>query len=86
MARVGSEKRPIILRVGSENRVYELSRICQEKGFQFIIGIEPDEPENIDDLNLALNPNKPYVKTESYSRNAPCPCGSGKKYKKCCGS
>jgi uncharacterized protein YecA (UPF0149 family) len=20
------------------------------------------------------------------SRNAPCPCGSGKKYKKCCGA
>jgi preprotein translocase subunit SecA len=23
---------------------------------------------------------------EKISRNAPCPCGSGKKYKKCCGS
>ena len=22
---------------------------------------------------------------ESIGRNAPCPCGSGKKYKKCCG-
>lgn len=24
-------------------------------------------------------------KTEKISRNSPCPCGSGKKYKKCCG-
>ena len=24
--------------------------------------------------------------SEKISRNAPCPCGSGKKYKKCCGS
>ena len=24
-------------------------------------------------------------KTEKIDRNAPCPCGSGKKYKKCCG-
>ncbi len=24
------------------------------------------------------------VKTEKVGRNAPCPCGSGKKYKKCC--
>jgi hypothetical protein len=23
--------------------------------------------------------------TQSFPRNAPCPCGSGKKYKKCCG-
>ncbi|MFH1728161.1 MAG: SEC-C metal-binding domain-containing protein [Pseudomonadota bacterium] len=25
------------------------------------------------------------VKTEKVGRNSPCPCGSGKKYKKCCG-
>ncbi len=30
--------------------------------------------------------NAPRVrKTEKISRNAPCPCGSGKKYKHCCG-
>ena len=29
---------------------------------------------------------KPVVnKTEKVGRNDPCPCGSGKKYKKCCG-
>ena len=29
---------------------------------------------------------KPYVRTSpKIERNAPCPCGSGKKYKKCCG-
>ncbi|MEY8421160.1 DnaJ domain-containing protein [Lachnospiraceae bacterium 38-14] len=28
----------------------------------------------------------PYVRTENkVGRNAPCPCGSGKKYKQCCG-
>lgn len=26
----------------------------------------------------------PIVKTQSVGRNEPCPCGSGKKYKKCC--
>ncbi len=26
------------------------------------------------------------VKSEKVDRNAPCPCGSGKKYKKCCGA
>ncbi|HEX2490711.1 MAG TPA: SEC-C metal-binding domain-containing protein, partial [Blastocatellia bacterium] len=24
-------------------------------------------------------------RTEKVGRNDPCPCGSGKKYKKCCG-
>lgn len=31
-------------------------------------------------------PPKPTEPTEKISRNAPCPCGSGKKYKKCCGN
>jgi len=26
----------------------------------------------------------PYVEEEKIGRNDPCPCGSGKKYKKCC--
>ncbi len=29
--------------------------------------------------------NKTIVKEHSIGRNDPCPCGSGKKYKKCCG-
>lgn len=28
---------------------------------------------------------KPYVAPPKVGRNEPCPCGSGKKYKKCCG-
>jgi len=32
--------------------------------------------------SLSNTPNKPVVKV---GRNEPCPCGSGKKYKKCCG-
>lgn len=28
---------------------------------------------------------EPYVNTNKVGRNDPCPCGSGKKYKKCCG-
>jgi len=29
---------------------------------------------------------KPIVKDKEPGRNDPCPCGSGKKYKKCCGA
>lgn len=30
--------------------------------------------------------NEPIVKGRQPGRNDPCPCGSGKKYKKCCGA
>lgn len=30
--------------------------------------------------------NEPIVKDKKIYPNDPCPCGSGKKYKKCCGS
>lgn len=29
---------------------------------------------------------QPVVKGKKVGRNDPCPCGSGKKYKKCCGA
>jgi hypothetical protein len=29
---------------------------------------------------------KPYIAPPKIGRNEPCPCGSGKKYKKCCGA
>ena len=32
---------------------------------------------------IVQSPHK--SKAEKIGRNAPCPCGSGKKYKKCCG-
>ena len=54
----------------------------------------PEEKKNIplgDDDNpiplikLELASNKPQNRKEgTVGRNAPCPCGSGKKYKKCC--
>lgn len=37
-------------------------------------------------LDSKIHPQKPFVKPaeEKVNRNDPCPCGSGKKYKKCC--
>ena len=35
--------------------------------------------------NNRVTSNQPIVKGEKIGRNDPCPCGSGKKYKKCCG-
>jgi uncharacterized protein YecA (UPF0149 family) len=30
-------------------------------------------------------PLQPYYGSSKIGRNDPCPCGSGKKFKKCCG-
>ena len=33
-----------------------------------------------------MNPKAPTVRLQKVGRNEPCPCGSGKKHKKCCGA
>ena len=39
-----------------------------------------------DDEDMEFQIAQPYVRNEpKVGRNEPCPCGSGKKYKKCCG-
>ncbi len=50
-------------------------------------GIPPETPA-FDDKFLPpppYDPPQPYVRGPKIGRNDPCPCGSGKKYKKCCG-
>lgn len=37
-----------------------------------------------DEYSEITDPPKPIQAEEKINRNAPCPCGSGKKYKKCC--
>ncbi|MDH2129550.1 SEC-C metal-binding domain-containing protein [Sphingobium yanoikuyae] len=35
---------------------------------------------------LENDPHRPSsIKRQKIGRNDPCPCGSGRKYKKCCG-
>ena len=84
MAKFGTEKKPAIVRVQDEYRAKEIASIFNKNGWKFILGIEPDKPEDISDLEKLLNPPKP-IRSEKVGRNDPCPCGSGKKYKKCCG-
>lgn len=38
----------------------------------------------IDSLGTKLHAGTPYVAPPKVGRNDPCPCGSGKKHKKCC--
>jgi len=83
--RLGTEKKPAVVRVQTEERLKEVGSIFEEKGWSYIIGLEPDKSEDITDLEILLNPSKPMIAENKVGRNDPCPCGSGKKYKKCCG-
>ncbi|MDP2644238.1 MAG: SEC-C metal-binding domain-containing protein [Desulfobacterales bacterium] len=83
-AKLGTEKNPAVVRVQNEKRLKEVASIFEEKGWKFTIGLEPDKPEDVADLELLLNPIKSKVSEQKVGRNAPCPCGSGKKFKKCC--
>ena len=48
--------------------------------------VEREQVAEVAGTNKDDSANAPIVrKSEKISRNAPCPCGSGKKYKYCCG-
>jgi SWIM/SEC-C metal-binding protein len=84
MSKLGTDNNPLMLRVQTQKRVEEVMDICQELGVEFILDLDPDEPEDISALKRLFNPPQPIVKSRHISRNDPCYCGSGKKYKKCC--
>ena len=55
-----------------------------EQDRSFASEVEGEEPQG--DVELEQLPVAPIHVEAHVGRNDPCPCGSGKKYKKCCGS
>ena len=47
---------------------------------------ESGETEKFEKVKAMLNNKNKVSKKIKIGRNEPCPCGSGKKYKKCCGA
>ena len=84
-AKLGTDKNPAVVNVQTEARVKELESQFEKNGWKYKITLEPDKPEDINDLEILLNPQKTIIAGEKVGRNDPCPCGSGKKYKRCCG-
>lgn len=85
-AKLGTETNPAVVIVQTEERVKELASVFDENGWKYKIELEPDKPEDIEALEILLNPIKTKIAEKKMGRNEPCPCGSGKKYKKCCGN
>jgi len=83
MTKLGTKAHPIVVRVRTEERGQYIAQECALRGWHYIIGFEPHSPEDISDFEKARNPPLPK-QSEKFGRNYPCPCGSGKKFKKCC--
>ena len=76
---VGNLMRIQLLSEDELARLQEEQRLAQERQLEAAKRVERQDEE--------VAKNKPVQREEEkIGRNAPCPCGSGKKYKKCCGS
>jgi len=84
VARIGTKQRPAVVRVQTQDRAAEILALCQDNDIQVLVGVEPDKTEDISDVERILAPPTPALAGPKVGRNDPCPCGSGKKFKKCC--
>ena len=86
--KTGSKKYPLQLTVESEQRREEVAALVAENALFAdikVIAAEGDDQENIAELTALINRSDTVTVNKTPSRNESCSCGSGKKYKKCCG-
>ena len=73
----------------SGNRQFRQMLKAEHRGFFTDLAQEVDlllQPPAHEDIEMPEK-GRPLVREEpKIGRNDPCPCGSGKKYKKCCGA
>lgn len=81
----GSEENPLVLRVRNTVREHEIRAVLIANHLFADIHIDSEATEDITPLDVVLNKPAPQVVEKTPQRNDPCPCGSHKKYKKCCG-
>jgi SWIM/SEC-C metal-binding protein len=89
MASLGTKKHPAAVRVATVEQAEEIVAFCRARGWQAIVGVEPDMPEDISDVEKLIRDSEKAASAASQAprvgRNDPCPCGSGRKFKRCCG-
>ncbi|WP_444997869.1 PBPRA1643 family SWIM/SEC-C metal-binding motif protein [Aliikangiella sp. IMCC44359] len=83
--RLGTVKAPAVLSVKTEERKSELEKVLSNNKWVGNISVDADSEENIRDLEILQNRAVTVKSDKKAKRNDPCPCGSEKKYKKCCG-
>lgn len=83
--KLGSEKHPLTLVVNSEERKLEIIALVSDNNLFAEITVDSAVEENIVELDGILNKPTTTRFDKTPNRNDPCSCGSGNKYKKCCG-
>ena len=83
----GSKKYPLALVVTSEERLQEVEALVAGADLYAQVSIDKTDGavESIAELTSLLNKVSTVNEDKTPARNDPCSCGSGKKYKKCCG-
>ncbi|GAA4872519.1 PBPRA1643 family SWIM/SEC-C metal-binding motif protein [Ferrimonas pelagia] len=84
-AKLGTAENPLNLIVNSTERQAEIEALLAEHQLMANIELNADAQEEITQLDTLLNKPQTTTFDKTPSRNDPCSCGSGKKYKKCCG-
>lgn len=62
MPKLGSKERPIIVRVQTEEALAHVAQLCDQRGWHYIAGLEPDKTENLADLEKMMKPKKKRLK------------------------
>lgn len=85
MAKLGTPTNPLHLTVNSVERESEIKQQLNDNHLVANIVVDVDASEDIRALELLLKKATPKRLEKTPERNQLCPCGSEKKYKKCCG-
>ncbi len=74
-----------MIRLIQEDTVRHLYQLRIEKPQERKVVAQVTSTSGGEDVQPGTRPSQPVSKGEKIGRNSPCPCGSGKKYKHCCG-
>ena len=83
--KIGTEELPLQLVVNTDDRAEAVQASADEYNIVVSIIIDADKVENTSELDVLINKPVTTRFEKKPARNEPCSCGSGKKYKKCCG-
>jgi len=59
VTRLGTRKHPAIVRVQTAQRAEQVVALCNQHAIECIVGVEPDQTEDLTDIERALNPPGP---------------------------
>src|ERR1035441_2320282 len=89
LAKLGTHKRPAVVRVRSVKKAEAIVALCREHGWQVIAGVEEDKPEDTSDVEWLLGRVSDVPKVAGKPQAPPriggndyCPCRNGKKLQK----